>query len=201
MRAALDLIAREGTGGLYVRGRRALGRREVRLHPTGISATATNCCRTWRAAASTSSRRHWRARGMTVAPEPFAAFDRLGKAYLEFARTEPAYYSAMFEAGIPLDSNPDLRTAGEQAFAVFDPPRSSLSHACRPGSRPPALMMALHIWALSHGIASLFGRGDAAGARCRCRRRSCWKPASWSICADWASACRRTNALGLTSRL
>ena len=28
--------------------------------------------------------------------------------------------------------------------------------------RPPALMMALHIWAMSHGIASLFGRGDAA---------------------------------------
>jgi hypothetical protein len=26
--------------------------------------------------------------------------------------------------------------------------------------RPPALMMSLHIWALSHGIASLFGRGD-----------------------------------------
>jgi hypothetical protein len=23
-------------------------------------------------------------------------------------------------------------------------------------------MMALHVWALSHGIASLFGRGDAA---------------------------------------
>jgi hypothetical protein len=30
------------------------------------------------------------------------------------------------------------------------------------GKRPPALMMSLHIWALSHGIASLFGRGDAA---------------------------------------
>jgi hypothetical protein len=28
-------------------------------------------------------------------------------------------------------------------------------------NRPPVLMMALHIWALSHGIASLFGRGDA----------------------------------------
>ena len=25
----------------------------------------------------------------------------------------------------------------------------------------PAMMMALHIWSLSHGIASLFGRGDA----------------------------------------
>ena len=31
-----------------------------------------------------------------------------------------------------------------------------------PANRPPVMMMALHIWALSHGIASLFGRGDAA---------------------------------------
>src|SRR5215470_1541119 len=37
-------------------------------------------------------------------PNPFVAFDRLGKAYLAFARSEPAYYSAMFEAGIPLDT-------------------------------------------------------------------------------------------------
>ena len=28
-------------------------------------------------------------------------------------------------------------------------------------SRPPVLMMSLHMWALSHGIAALFGRGDA----------------------------------------
>ncbi len=28
--------------------------------------------------------------------------------------------------------------------------------------RPPVLMMALHIWSMSHGIASLFSRGDAA---------------------------------------
>jgi hypothetical protein len=33
------------------------------------------------------------------------------------------------------------------------------------GRRPPVLMMALHVWALSHGIASLFGRGDAARRR------------------------------------
>jgi len=31
-----------------------------------------------------------------------------------------------------------------------------------PRGRPPALMVALHIWAVAHGIASLFGRGDAA---------------------------------------
>ena len=29
-------------------------------------------------------------------PEPVAALDRLGRAYLDFARTEPAYYAAMF---------------------------------------------------------------------------------------------------------
>ena len=52
-------------------------------------------------------------------PAGFAAFERLGKAYLEFARNEPAYYSAMFEAGIPLDSDPQLRQAGERAFAVL----------------------------------------------------------------------------------
>src|SRR2546421_12815494 len=33
-------------------------------------------------------------------PTALAAFERIGRAYLEFARTEPAYYSAMFEAGI-----------------------------------------------------------------------------------------------------
>src|SRR6202158_4002576 len=27
-------------------------------------------------------------------PDPFTAFERLGRAYLEFARTQPAYYSA-----------------------------------------------------------------------------------------------------------
>ena len=33
-------------------------------------------------------------------PNAFAAFERLGKAYLRFAREEPAYYSAMFETGL-----------------------------------------------------------------------------------------------------
>ena len=40
-------------------------------------------------------------------PQPFAALDRMGKAYLEFARAEPAYYSAMFEAGISLATSPN----------------------------------------------------------------------------------------------
>ena len=52
-------------------------------------------------------------------PDVMTAFDRLGKAYLAFAKGEPAYYSAMFEAGVPLDSDPQLREAGENAFAVL----------------------------------------------------------------------------------
>ena len=52
-------------------------------------------------------------------PDIFAALDRLGKAYLDFARTEQAFYSAMFEAGIPLASSPVLRAACERAFAVL----------------------------------------------------------------------------------
>ena len=94
-------------------------------------------------------------------PDP-AAFERLGKAYLEFAGKEPAYYSAMFEAGVPLDANPELREAGDRAFGVLRAATETLVATMPQRNRPPVLMMALHIWALSHGVASLFGRGDAA---------------------------------------
>ncbi|MBI3434271.1 MAG: TetR/AcrR family transcriptional regulator [Proteobacteria bacterium] len=95
-------------------------------------------------------------------PSAAAAFERVGKAYLAFARGEPALYSAMFEAGVPLDRDPDLKMAGERAFGVLRVAAESLIATLPLRARPPALMMSLHIWALSHGIASLFGRGDAA---------------------------------------
>ena len=96
------------------------------------------------------------------APNPLAAFENLGKAYLDFARAEPAYYAAMFEAGIPPDVHPELQQAGDRAFAVLRTASEAVCARLPKDRRPPALMMALHIWALSHGIASLFGRGDAA---------------------------------------
>jgi AcrR family transcriptional regulator len=95
-------------------------------------------------------------------PNPFTAFNNLGKAYLAFARTEPAYFAAMFEAGIPLDTNPELRLAGDRAFAILRTASEVLCEKLPKAGRPPASMMALHIWSISHGIASLFGRGDAA---------------------------------------
>ncbi|HEX5509427.1 MAG TPA: TetR/AcrR family transcriptional regulator [Pseudolabrys sp.] len=95
-------------------------------------------------------------------PDVIAAFDRLGKAYLNFAKREPAYYSAMFEAGIPLDADAELRAASERAFAVLRTASEKLVGDMPVRGRPPALMVALHIWSLTHGIASLFSRGDAA---------------------------------------
>ena len=95
-------------------------------------------------------------------PNPVAAFERVGKAYLAFARKEPSFYSAMFEAGIALDASPELRAAGDRAFAVVRRACEAISSQLPAGRRPPALMMALHIWAISHGIASLFARGDGA---------------------------------------
>jgi AcrR family transcriptional regulator len=95
-------------------------------------------------------------------PDSFVAFDRVGKAYLAFARDEPSYYSAMFEAGIPVDISAELREAGDRAFAVLRMATETLIASMPPKTRPPVMMMSLHIWALAHGIASLFGRGDAA---------------------------------------
>jgi AcrR family transcriptional regulator len=95
-------------------------------------------------------------------PDPLRAFDQMGRAYLAFARTENAYYAAMFEAGVPLVNYPDLLAASERAFDILRSATEALIADMPARQRPPVLMMALHIWSLLHGIASLFGRGDAA---------------------------------------
>src|SRR6185437_10164288 len=96
-------------------------------------------------------------------PDTITAFERVGKAYLAFTREEPAFYSAMFESGLPADADPALLAASERAFGVLRAAAERLAALAPPGvPRPPAMMMALHIWAMSHGIASLFARGDGA---------------------------------------
>ncbi|WP_342362351.1 TetR/AcrR family transcriptional regulator [Terrarubrum flagellatum] len=95
-------------------------------------------------------------------PSAFEALMRLCRAYLEFAGNEPAYYAAMFEAGLPLESHADCREASERAFNVLRSACDVIAAAIPQGSRPPPMMMALHVWSMSHGVASLFARGDAA---------------------------------------
>ena len=118
MRAAIELIAEKGPGGF----------------------TFADAAR-WAGVSAAAPYRHYRDRDALLSdvarrgfemfeqrllkawdegrPKPITAFERTGKAYLAFAREEPAFYSAMFEAGIPLDATPELRAAGDRAFAVL----------------------------------------------------------------------------------
>jgi AcrR family transcriptional regulator len=161
VRAALELIAEKGPGGF----------------------TFADAAR-WAGVSPAAPYRHYRDRDALLAdvakrgfaefaaaltkawddgkPDLMAAFDRLGKAYLAFARAEPAYYSAMFEAGVPVDADPELREASDRAFNVLRGAAERLVATMPAKGRPPALMVALQIWSMTHGIASLFGRGDAA---------------------------------------
>lgn len=95
-------------------------------------------------------------------PTPEVALRRLGAAYLAFAREQPSAYAAMFEGGVVIGDDPDLRAHADGAFAVLrDASEAVIAAWPKATSRPPALMVALHFWSLSHGIASLFARGDA----------------------------------------
>ena len=70
-------------------------------------------------------------------PDAMSAFTRVGRAYLAFARSEPAYYTAMFEAGIPLDRHPELLSASERAFAVLRHGSDALLTKLPEGAKPP----------------------------------------------------------------
>jgi AcrR family transcriptional regulator len=158
--AALDLIARKGPAGFtFADAARSAGVSSAApyRHYRDREALIADVARRGFEAFEVHLERAWD----DGRPEPYAAFDRMGRAYLAFARDEPAYYSSMFEAGIAPDSEPGLHQASDRALAVLRRACEALSAGAPAGNRPPALMMSLHVWALSHGIASLFGRGDS----------------------------------------
>ena len=91
-------------------------------------------------------------------PDALRAFEDVGKAYLAFARNQPAYYAAMFDSNVAIEAHPELAAAADRAFAVLREAADQLVATAPRERRPPPLMVALHVWALSHGIASLFVR-------------------------------------------
>ncbi len=93
---------------------------------------------------------------------PLQRLLHIGEAYLEFARQEPSHYVAMFEAGIAHGSSPALSKESDRAFSVLRDASNEMYAILPEDRRAPALMIALHIWSLTHGIASLFLRGDLA---------------------------------------
>jgi AcrR family transcriptional regulator len=95
-------------------------------------------------------------------PSALEALQNAGRAYLAFARNEPAYYAAMFETGLPQTADTALEQSAGRAFEVLHTATKKLIAKLPEDQRPPSQMVALHIWSLSHGIASLFGRGKGA---------------------------------------
>lgn len=96
-------------------------------------------------------------------PTPLRAFEALGQAYLKFARAEPASYAAMFETTLATPPPPELKTAADRAFDILQRACEALSQSLPEDQRPPSRLMGLHVWAMSHGAASLFG--DSGPAR------------------------------------
>lgn len=92
-------------------------------------------------------------------PDPDAAFARMGRAYLDFARAEPGYYRSMFtraqeaEAGCGPGAGAPPAAAG-QSFALLDEAAGAVLRARRRPDADPA-RLALEVWALSHGAATL----------------------------------------------
>ena len=95
-------------------------------------------------------------------PRPVAAFEAAGRAYLRFARTQPAYYAAMFDGRLSPGDHPELHTASDRAFTVLREAADVVAATVPKSARPPALMMALHVWTMAHGIAALFVRAAPA---------------------------------------
>ena len=98
-------------------------------------------------------------------PNPVAAVEACARSYLGFARREPAFYAAMFEPGFPLEDDPALLTASERAFGVLRLAADAVVRGMTQGKRPPSLMVALHIWSMCHGVASLFIEGPSGSRR------------------------------------
>src|SRR5258707_2968362 len=94
-------------------------------------------------------------------PDTVTAFERVGKAYLAFAREEPAFYSAMFESGLPVDVNPTLQAASERAFGIIRAAAERLAALAPPGTpHPPALIIAVHVRSTSDVSAPLLRPGQ-----------------------------------------
>jgi AcrR family transcriptional regulator len=95
-------------------------------------------------------------------PAPIQAFVNLGRAYLDFADGDPASYSAMFEAGLSVDDDVELKIAADRAFNVLRGSCAAVLESAPKGTtRPPGDLMSLHVWSISHGIATLFCEGRA----------------------------------------
>lgn len=95
--------------------------------------------------------------------DPLEALMAMGRAYLAFAREEPGLYAAMFNQNAPLNEAGQVEAA--RAFAeLLAGIAAVLAREAPPGGPPlDPRPLALQVWALSHGVASLW-HGDCNAA-------------------------------------
>ncbi|MEL6479342.1 MAG: TetR/AcrR family transcriptional regulator [Pseudomonadota bacterium] len=91
-------------------------------------------------------------------PSAIRAFDSVTAGYLDFASRERAFFMVMFQADLSSAEDPAPRDAGARAFEVLERSCAALLHTR--GSTAPVGMMSHHVWALCHGVATLFGRPE-----------------------------------------
>ena len=92
--------------------------------------------------------------------EPVKAVEAMGRAYVEFALRNPAYFQAMFRAdAVPLDRYPDARKREDEAFGkLVDGIGQAFAH--HPADVRQAIAVAC--WAMVHGLATLIQEGSLA---------------------------------------
>ncbi|MCK8484088.1 TetR/AcrR family transcriptional regulator [Aliiroseovarius sp. S2029] len=93
-------------------------------------------------------------------PSALASFEATGRAYLAFARKYPGHYISMFESGISTNHSAELARVAGRAMGVLEKAAERLAENIPENKRPPARMVSAHIWAMSHGVVELFGRGS-----------------------------------------
>lgn len=93
-------------------------------------------------------------------PSALASFEATGRAYLAFARKYPGHYISMFESGVSVNHSPDLALVAGRAMGVLEKAAGKLIENIPADKRPPSRMISAHIWAMSHGVVELFGRGS-----------------------------------------
>ena len=75
-------------------------------------------------------------------------------------------YAAMFEPQLPAGQHPELSAAHNAAFLILRRAAEAACNSSHAPRRPPGHMVALHVWSLTHGIATLFlGRDGSANRR------------------------------------
>jgi len=96
-----------------------------------------------------------------AAPGPTEALEAILNAYVRFAQDNPAYFRLMFRPELKQSRSPESDDAGEAAFTVLD---TTVIECLATNTMQPVDkdVLAITLWSLVHGLASLWLDGQLA---------------------------------------